>query len=93
MADMGTGKSHRLLITDRRILSVGGVSKVQSFGPKEIVLETNLGNLNLRGEDLGIKHLDLQEGVIEVEGQVDAVVYMQASASRSRTAWWRRIFR
>lgn len=93
MADEIKGKVHQLIITERKGLSVSEVSKVQSFGPKEIVLETTLGNLILKGEELGIRHLDLQAGKIDIEGQVDAAVYTRSSSSGARSALWRRIFR
>lgn len=84
-------KMHRLAMDNRELLSLSGVSKVQSFDPKEILLETIQGNLSIKGEKLAIKHLDLKEGLVEVEGQVDALIYPRHSGSRQNL--WGRIFR
>ena len=41
------GKGHRLVMENREQIALTGVQKVQSFDPKEIVLETELGILNV----------------------------------------------
>lgn len=75
MVDKVPGKGHKVMMEERGKLSLSGVRKVQSFDPKEIVLETVLGVLSIKGEQLGIKQLDLQSGSIEIEGRIDAMVY------------------
>lgn len=84
-------KMHRLTMDNREFLSLTGISKVQSFDPKEIVLETIQGLLSIKGEKLGIKHLDLKEGLVEVEGHVDALIYPRNGGSRQNL--WGKIFR
>lgn len=87
------GKMHRLTMDNREFLALTGVSKVQSFDPKEIILETIMGVLSIKGEKLGIKHLDLKEGLVEVEGYVESLIYPRQSGSGSRQNLWGRIFR
>lgn len=81
---------HRLAMDNRQFLSLTGVSKVQSFDPKEIILETIQGVMSIKGEKLGIKHLDLKAGEVEIEGQIDALVYPR---SGSRQNVWAKVFR
>jgi len=69
-------------MNNRQFLSLSGVTKVQSFDPKEILLETIQGVLSIKGDKLGIKHLDLKAGEVEVEGEVDALIYPRSSSSR-----------
>ena len=89
--DKEKNKVHRLTMDNREFLSLTGVSKVQSFDPKEIILETVQGMLNIKGEKLGIKHLDLKEGLVEIEGFVMGLLYPRSSGSRGNL--WGRIFR
>lgn len=88
-----SGKGHHLHLEDRQKLSVNGVRKVQSFDPKEIVLETEQGILGIKGEGLGIKQLDLQDGLVEVEGHIDMLQYPRRSGQGERHSLWGRIFR
>jgi sporulation protein YabP len=73
--DFGRGEGHVVTITNREQVSVDGVVHVDSFDDQEIVVETDLGTLSLKGEDLHIKQLNLDDGYLEIEGVIDAVSY------------------
>ncbi|MFZ5817498.1 MAG: sporulation protein YabP [Bacillota bacterium] len=76
MADQGTGGSgHTLSVINREQLQVTGVLAVDNFDDEEVVLETELGVLTIRGEDLHIKQLDLESGRFAVEGYVNLLQY------------------
>jgi sporulation protein YabP len=87
------GKGHRLVMENREQIALTGVQKVQSFDPKEIVLETELGILSIKGEQLGIKLLNLEEGLIDLQGQVGALIYHRNTSRGSRQGLMNRIFR
>lgn len=69
------GGQHSLQILNREQVMVQGVISVESFDDEEIVLETELGVLTLRGEDLHIKQLDLESGRFAVEGYLTICSY------------------
>lgn len=76
--DSDTGRSgseHSLNIVNREQVTVQGVVSVDSFDDQEIVIETDLGTLTLRGEDLHIKQLDLESGRFAVEGYISVCNY------------------
>lgn len=69
--------NHRVTITNREQVVVEGVIHVEKFDDEEIVLETDLGMMALRGEDLHIKQLSLESGQLVVEGVVRTVEYLE----------------
>ena len=69
--------NHRVIITNREQVVVEGVIHVDKFDDEEIVLETDLGMMALRGEDLHIKQLSLESGQLMVEGVVKTVEYLE----------------
>lgn len=71
---------HSLSITNREQAQVMGVLAVESFDDEEIILETELGTLTLRGEELAIKQLDLESGRFAVEGYILSCVYSAPKA-------------
>jgi sporulation protein YabP len=87
------GKGHRLVMENRETLALTGVKKVQSFDPKEIILETELGILSIKGDQLGIKQLNLEESMVDVHGYVSALIYHRNTGSGSRQGLMHRIFR
>jgi len=87
------GKGHRLIMENREQIALTGIQKVQSFDPKEIVLETELGILSIKGEKLDIKSLNLEEGLVDLEGHVVALIYHRNTSGDSRRGLMNRIFR
>lgn len=74
---------HRLVITNRERVALEGVLAVDSFDAREIILDTELGMMAIRGEDLNIKQLDLEDGRLFVEGLVKAIDYLENSLAAS----------
>lgn len=72
---VGVQGRHSLQMSDREQLTVTGVTAVESYDDEQIIMETHLGTLTLKGEDLNIKQLDLESGRFAVEGYVNSLVY------------------
>ena len=68
-------RPHQLILQDRGQLEMTGVSDVDSFDETEIKAYTALGELTVRGRSLHIRHLDLESGLLSVDGQVDILTY------------------
>jgi len=69
--------NHRVIITNREQVVVEGVIHVEKFDDEEIILETDLGMMALRGEELHIKQLSLEQGQLMVDGVVKMVDYLE----------------
>ena len=52
-----------------------GVVDVLSFDVAEILLETELGMLLIKGHDLHVNRLTLEKGEIDIEGRIDSLTY------------------
>lgn len=68
-------KPHELNVKNRSLLGTTGVEKVESFDEREIVLQTTLGLLSIKGQNLHIRHLDLEEGRVMLDGDIASLVY------------------
>ncbi len=75
-------EGHKLTINNRQLSEITGVLHVDSFDDEEIVVETELGLLALKGEELDIKELNLDEKVLAVEGIIIEVSYSEESGQR-----------
>lgn len=72
----GTGIGpHKLLLQGRKLTELTGVKEVVSFDAKEVVLNTTMGALIIRGNDLLVKRLTVEKGEVDLEGLVDSFVY------------------
>lgn len=66
---------HNLVLEDRRMLTVSGVSDVDSFDEETVVVFTDLGELTVRGTNLHINRLSVDVGELTVEGNIAALIY------------------
>ena len=83
--------SHKITLLDRNRLEITGVEEVESFDENTIVMDTALGVLVVRGEDLHIEKLSLDGGDLKVEGSIDALQY--EDSPRERGGLFSRFFR
>ena len=79
---------HRLTLSDRKALTMTGVTEVVRFEDTAVVLRTVQGDLMIHGQELKLKTLSLDGGQVAVDGTVTALVYEEPR----QTFGWRRIF-
>ncbi len=75
---------HRLVIENREHTEITGVLHVDSFDDEEVIMETELGLLAVRGENLHIKHLNLDQGEIFIDGLLLELAYAENRQTRLR---------
>lgn len=69
--------AHKVILTARNIALITGVLDVLSFDPNEVLLETELGMLMIRGEELHVNRLNLEKGEVDIDGRTDSLIYSE----------------
>ncbi len=68
-------KQNSILIKDGNFLQMHGVLRVEDFDKEEINLDTNLGPLVIKGHELHIAQLLLENEELAVEGEICSVCF------------------
>ena len=68
---------HKMMIQNRKDGALTGIMDVVSFDEAEVILETDMGSLSIKGEGLHIKRLDLEKGEVDLNGRMDSFVYSE----------------
>ncbi|QDP38834.1 sporulation protein YabP [Radiobacillus deserti] len=68
---------HHVRMSNRRTLEISGVKEVDSFDNEEFLLQTVMGFLIVRGENLQMKNLDLEEGNVSIKGKIYELSYLE----------------
>lgn len=68
-------KVHNVILEDRRLLTVSGVTDVDSFDEETVVLFTELGELTIHGYNLHMNKLSVETGEVNVEGDIASLSY------------------
>ena len=66
---------HSIIMEDRKKLSVSGVTDIDSFDEQTIIAITDLGELTIRGWNLHITRLNLEQGELLVDGEISSLTY------------------
>lgn len=78
----GTPHPHSLTMTGRERASLCGVTAVSCFNDQEVVLETTAGEVAVVGEGLHIEQLNLEDGELNVTGEITAIEYSDLAPKR-----------
>ena len=89
-AERAAGMPHQLILQQRNRLELTGVSDLDSFDEATVTAYTSLGELTVRGRQLHVLALDLENGSLSLEGQVDSLTYVDTDG---RTGFFGRLFR
>ena len=74
--------NHSITITERKNLLITGVKKIENFDNEEFLLETVMGYLAVKGEDLELVKLDTLAGNVSIKGLIKGFSYMDDSSGK-----------
>lgn len=92
--NINSAGNHKIVINNRKSLSISCVKDVDSFDEKEIRLQTGQGLLEIKGRDLHMSKLTLETGEVEVDGTLDSLVYLNGGKEQGGdTSFLSKLFR
>lgn len=78
---INTGVIQNLILENRGKLSISGVLDVLSFDDQVVIVETELGLLTVKGENLRINKLSIDTSEVIVEGDISSLTYSDNKTS------------
>lgn len=67
--------AHNLILEGRKKLTLSGVTDVDAFDEGRITLYTSAGALTVKGRELHVGELSLENGEMTVEGEISSLIY------------------
>lgn len=87
-------RPHKLELLNREKGSVTGIQDVVSFDENQMILDTNMGLLTVRGKALHVSRLTLEKGEVDIEGEFESFSYFcNESHRKSQESFFGRLFR
>lgn len=80
MEQSNISKSHKLAVDNRKRTCLTGIKDVVAFDINQVLLESVMGMVLIKGADLKVTRLSLEKGEVEVEGHVDSITYSDVKA-------------
>ncbi len=94
MEESINARPHKLELLNREKGSITGVQDVVSFDENQMILDTDMGLLTVRGRALHVSRLTLEKGEVDIEGEFESFSYSSNAAHRkSQESLLGRLFR
>ncbi len=84
MEERQASRQHKIILTNRGTCALNGITDILSFDVNEILLETDMGMLMIRGMDLHVNRLTLEKGEVDLSGKVDSIQYSDVAKGKNQ---------
>lgn len=82
-----------LILESREKLNVSGAIDVLSFDDQIVIVQTHLGLLTIKGEDLRISKLNIDSEEVIIEGNISTMSYSDKTIDKKENNFLSKIFK
>lgn len=91
--NMSSNSIQNLFLENREKLTISGVLDVLSFDDQIVIVETQLGLLTVKGENLKINKLSIDTEEVIVEGEIYNLGYSEKDLDKKSSGLFNKIFK
>jgi sporulation protein YabP len=89
-----TIQEHDVIMRGRKLLEITGVKQVESFDSEEFLLDTVMGALAIRGQNLQMKNLDVDKGIVSIKGsRIFDLIYLDEQHGEKAKGLFSKLFK
>ena len=85
--------SHSIKIIDRGSIFISGTKKVNNFNDTEFSINTVMGFLNIKGNNLELIKLDTNDGNICIKGKINSISYIDGNTKDKEEGLFSKLFK
>lgn len=94
--ELESSYNHGISISERKNILVTGVKRIESFDNEEFFMETTMGFLVIKGQELELIKLDTYQGNVSIKGKMDSMAYIESGSKKDKEnslinklfKWW-----
>lgn len=75
--------NHIVKMVDRKSIIISGIKRIINFDDKQFSLESNMGDIIIKGESLEMIKLDTIDGNVSIKGSIDSITYTNVASKES----------
>jgi sporulation protein YabP len=76
--------NHSINLLERKTLVITGVKKIENFDNLHFLLETTMGFMIIKGEDLELIKLDTLAGNVTIKGTINSLNYAVENTKKNK---------
>lgn len=85
--------NHGITINERKTILVSGVKKIENFDDEEFLMDTTMGLLTVKGENLELIKLDTMQGNVSIKGKLNSLSYIEDIKPKEKDGIFNRLFK
>lgn len=86
-------KEQNIVIQNREKTVVTGVEDILSFDDELVIMQTGLGMLTIKGQELKMNKLNLDNSELIIEGKICAIAYSDAVDNSKKQGFMSKLFK
>ena len=94
MEQNNISKSQKLTLDNRKKMALTGIKDVVAFDVNQVLLESVMGMVLIKGEDLKVTRLSIEKGEVDIDGKIDGITYSEVKSYHEKgKSFLKRMFR
>ncbi len=86
-------RNHKVVLENREKLTISAARDIESFDDEKVVVVTDMGTMTISGENFRISKLNVDDGQLVIEGDVDEIQYSDNLSSDKNVGFFGRLFK
>ena len=93
MYETNAKNNHNVRIYDRNLIELSGINKIISFNNEQFLLDSILGTIDIKGQDLEILQLNTENGNVKIKGTINSLIYFDGKKKEKEDSFLAKIFK
>ncbi len=85
--------NHTITISERKSVVLSGIKKLNSFDDSEFFVDSVMGPILLKGENLELLKLDTFQGNLSIKGRINSINYLDDNKKVKAESIMARLFK
>ena len=85
--------NHKIDINERKNIFLTGIKKLNSFDDKEFFVDSIMGSILIKGNNLELVKLDTFQGSLSIKGVIDSISYLDDLKKNKQESLISRLFK
>ena len=85
--------NHTVNIYDRKTISLSGIKKINNFDENEFFIESIMGPIIIKGEQLELIKIDTFKGNLNIKGKIVSINYLEENKKMKTDNIMARLFK
>lgn len=91
--NIAEGFNHSIQLTERKNIILSGIKKIGSFDDSEFFVDSVMGHILIKGDNLELLKLDTFQGSLSIKGRINSINYLDDNKKLKAETIMSRLFK